>query len=339
MLTKTPHVRKPLGPLLRGLLRHGRGGLAATATVLAILGLILRITIRDQYWPVAFFFYGTPPAVQAGLWLLAAACYDWRTRRRSVIAAIALAGLSAVWTYRTMWYDAAPVEARPETIRIATWNAGRGLLGWQAAVRDARALDADIVCLTEAGLGTRPQRALWEAAFPDYAHSRIFRGTLILSRYPLEPLETGWARKDIAHQVVRVRTEQGPLVVTVVDIHSNPLRWRRGAFERIDQILARYADQPLVIAGDFNTPPESIWFDTLRPRLRSAFEAGGSGYAATWPQPLPILAIDQIWLSPRVDPQTCRARGMWASDHRAIITEVSLQRPPPNEPDQAAPTP
>lgn len=64
----------------------------------------------------------------------------------------------------------------------------------------------------------------------------------------------------------------------------------------------------------------------LRARYRHAFEVSGSGWAGSWPVPLPLLGLDQVWVDPRIVPTHSALR--WsASDHAALHVDLAVRRP------------
>jgi endonuclease/exonuclease/phosphatase family metal-dependent hydrolase len=103
-----------------------------------------------------------------------------------------------------------------------------------------------------------------------------------------------------------------------VDVASNPLRDRSPAFAMVEETMAPYVAGPLVVVGDFDTPRESVRFDSWRGPLVHAFEAAGSGWAPTWPVPLPVLALDHVWLSRSLTVRSCEHLWTTRSDHRPV---------------------
>jgi vancomycin resistance protein VanJ len=83
-------------------------------------------------------------------------------------------------------------------------------------------------------------------------------------------------------------------------------------------------NEPVVIMGDVNTPSDSVQFRTLRKKFRNAFETGGRGNVTTWPMPCPVLAIDHIWTSGRVEVPRAWHVSSLQSDQAAVIAELSF---------------
>jgi len=75
--------------------------------------------------------------------------------------------------------------------------------------------------------------------------------------------------------------------------------------------------------GDFNTPVDSVFVAPLAERLTNAFQARGNGYYVTWPVPLPVLSLDQVWASREVELRDCELGWTWRSDHRPVVVTLA----------------
>jgi endonuclease/exonuclease/phosphatase family metal-dependent hydrolase len=112
------------------------------------------------------------------------------------------------------------------------------------------------------------------------------------------------------------------LIVLLVDIDGDPLRSRAPAFEPLAKMIRAYSQANLIVMGDFNTPLESVLFDSFCQYLTHAFESGGHGFAKTWPIPLPVLAIDHIWVSKKIKVASCKLNWSRLSDHRSVVANI-----------------
>lgn len=134
-----------------------------------------------------------------------------------------------------------------------------------------------------------------------------------------------------AYIVVRPSSEER-VVIWMVDLPSDVF-WPRAQMTRVARARIdayRRADgsrgfpDPDVIVGDFNISRGSRSLGTLLgPGMRSSFAAGGSGYGATWPRPLTLWHLDQVY----VDADAWRVRAHALPDpgagyHRAVVTDL-----------------
>jgi vancomycin resistance protein VanJ len=112
--------------------------------------------------------------------------------------------------------------------------------------------------------------------------------------------------------------------VLLVDLDGDPLRSRAPAFAPLTKMIASYSNANPIVMGDFNTPLDSILFESFRQYLTHAFESGGHGFYETWPIPLPVLAIDHIWVSKKIKVASCKLNWSRLSDHRSVVANIEL---------------
>ena len=94
---------------------------------------------------------------------------------------------------------------------------------------------------------------------------------------------------------------------------------------------ARWVDAqtlPVIVAGDFNTPPASRFYRLMRSRLTDCFAAVGAGGGYTWvPHGIPTFRIDYIWAGAELRPIECRVGHPGPSDHRLLVATLRLESP------------
>lgn len=294
--------------------------------LLCAAGIAVRLLVQDAFGPrLAAFYYATPPVVLAGVALFAGLL--WLARRQFLVAAITL-GLSAtcgVWTWSTAWFDNTPLAITDTHRRVVFWNAARGARGWDNVAHTVLHQDADLIALAESGANLPKMNALWRQILPDgYRYVVFGSGLTLIAKADITPVASGrlhatygWYEHSVLH------FDDDPVHVVIVDIKSNPMRARWIPLEALQDVLEPLAGQPVIVLGDFNTPTDSIHLASLRQHYRNAFEIAGQGYAATWPLPLPVLAIDHIWVSNEIAAAACEMRSTTVSDHRMVIAELT----------------
>jgi endonuclease/exonuclease/phosphatase (EEP) superfamily protein YafD len=356
-------LRQGLARLLHSLARVRRVlGISAPLLLSAflLLSLLLRFTVRDRgsaFW--AQWFYATPPPVLAGLVLLATAWWAVRRRWRLAVPALVLGLAGLGWTYAVMWAhppaaahfvtSAAPGSrpASPRVYRLLSWNVAHGYCGWDNIAARIRDTNADIVALVEAfhftnkaGL-TRDaayeanrvlmeqQAAYWHTQLPEYAVFPAISGLTLLARCEARSVRPGMLGWDnwtaFGHYLdgeFRLGTQT--IHVIAIDIGNAPERSRAAPLAALDNVVAEHADAPLVVVGDFNTPVDSVYLETMRNVCGNAFAEAGRGYAASWPSFLPLLTIDQVWHNAGVEIRHCELGWTRLSDHRPVVTEFLL---------------
>ncbi len=298
--------------------------IAFTAGSACALGLGLRLTVRDAFAPLAVFYYALPLPVIAGLACLAAIPLRRTSRRLTARILWGIAALCAACGFYSGY--SVHEESFPDaSLDVLFWNTGRGARGWNEIAGELRRFDAPIIGLVEAGSNNAQMRRFWNREFPGRDVAVLGGGMVLLVRGRIVAKSTGTLGTDSDYAVVDVRLENRQLTVVLVDVVSTPWKSRKEPLEDLAALLETLRDRPVVVLGDFNTPPDSIHFSGIRRHCRSAFESAGNGYTGTWPVPAPVLSLDQIWANDRVSFHVCEHLWSARSDHRPVVATISIR--------------
>ncbi|HSJ46153.1 MAG TPA: endonuclease/exonuclease/phosphatase family protein [Euzebyales bacterium] len=245
----------------------------------------------------------------------------WRSGLASAAVAAGLV-VSVVAPLRALETVAAPQD---RTLRIAVHNTGYGAGDVEALAQAIRDADLDLVVLLESEdvAGVLADELGDLSLLP--APGRRGRDTtppMILARrsWPTDVVPLGAARPTT---VVHARIADRPLdVVTIHPLPPLTAGWSashdRSIATLVDDVLPR--DGPYVVACDCNTTPWS-------PSMARLLDAGlrGPTVAPTYGAPLLGIPLDHVLLS---DGVAAVSREQWpfsGSDHRMIVTEVTLR--------------
>jgi len=313
---------------LASLLKFCSHCLAVACGFQLIVGIFLRLTIRDTVPHLAVFFYASPPILLAFCAIVLAIRMSILRRKAVAIGLFGLSGLLMVW-WHALAYETADskMQTNVESPRkILFWNISYAKAGWPAIIDELKKHDADLIGLVEIGHGYRAQHDWLTDAFPDHS-IQFFGHGFLLVRGDLLSYERGRLNQHGSYGRGRVKFHDGPeFDVILTDIFAFPFMPRGPAFSALWEVVHKTRDREICLLGDFNTPPDSVFFDPFRADLENAFEAGGSGYHVSWPLPLPVLALDQIWLPPG----TTHSAHLYEtphSDHRLIVAEWRTSEP------------
>ena len=180
---------------------------------------------------------------------------------------------------------------------------------------------------------------------------RRFAGAALLSRWPLEAVET-FHLAGIGHLCQRARVVLDGRRVEVFNIHLQAraeiyprhggllpfgIRPHAGTLrdEQIDLLIGLVAglDEPAIVVGDFNAAAGSRPHRQLLGHLRDAYREAGRGFGHTFPQPVsihgltlpaPLLRIDYVFFKGPLEPLTARTICQPGSDHRAVLVDFGF---------------
>lgn len=226
----------------------------------AALAVLIRWTVKDAIPVASTIFYGTPPMVISLLFIGCSGAWLLLQRHRLAMAAAAVSIAAALWSAAATRHSNPPVGPGPDDLTAYFADVGHES-GFECP-------EADIVGLVESE-----------------------GGMLLLAQGKVVPLTVhsldGRGRAGVAGF--------GRLTIVLVDLFPHPLKSRRPAFDARERLLAPLAGKPVLILGDFNTPRDSVHFQSWRASRTHAFEATGQGIGSTWPAPVPVICIDHVW--------------------------------------------
>lgn len=309
-------------------------------TWLTLLPLLWR-AFGEHQWFLVLCQYA-PPALYALAWLK-------------------LAGLAAVSRPRRAWLGLIPPilwmlfvllpwrTHRPQSgdFSVLSWNIQAGLSGPEKIAQILAQQNVDAIALQECRIpsaqpgGVDPLPAILTALNYQVARGGE-RGELVtLSRMTMQtqrihnlgglsqaldqPIERKGKLIHLLNVHLRTGDPQGVL-------KGEPLMSRRrvllsAATRRLQaDSLARVVGQikePVVLMGDFNSPPSSLAYQTLSGALTDTFTQAGWGWGLTFPANHPLWRIDYIWCK-GLTPVGCQVLSLPASDHRALLCHFKV---------------
>ncbi len=302
-------------------------GTARLLTISTLTGVVLHLTVRDSIPLLATLYYALPLPIILFLGMARLFCSRVLHHSRSVAAWTAIVAAMSVWTVLSLgeWHES---RDDPEAIRVVCWNTGQGKGNWKPAFAEAiNRLQPDVVGLIEAGGEWSTVRRFFEEHCPGFEVTLLGGGLACLTRGTAgEGSVTSLAGGGTCgHISVNIRGQAVDLLL--VDVHSSPLRFRAAPLKALAERAHQLEDRAVIILGDFNTPNNSVHLEALRTQHQHAFETAGQGYAGTWPIPLPVLNLDQMWTNQRVHPVGCRHEWTSVSDHRLVVADVTILPP------------
>jgi endonuclease/exonuclease/phosphatase family metal-dependent hydrolase len=156
---------------------------------------------------------------------------------------------------------------------------------------------------------------------------------------------TTWKVRDGAAMYCQVQTPLG--AVGLINLHlSSPhrglqalrelesdapeqLQFNSRTRDQESNLIAEFAQGvpgPLIILGDFNTPPESPIYREHWGGLLDAFDARGFGFGITHVSTASSVRLDHILLGPGLDVRRCWLGDAAGSPHRPLVADLQPAR-------------
>ena len=283
--------------------------------------LIIHWFIKDRIDDLAVVFYMTPLPVLAVLGFLVAGIHQLNRQNRLAKVTLAFASMCLVaWPVQSLSVSSATHAAGQ--VRLFFSNTAN-YKDTNQKVEFIRQDDADIIGLVESGIKERHQ-SQWQAAFPDHQVAFLRKQMLVMTKGEIISQESGTLNRRGYYHLLKIALRGEQFTLLLVDVDADPMRSRAVVFEPLQKLIRAHAQEKLIVMGDFNTPLQSTYFEPFREHLYQAFETSGSGLAETWPQPVPLLTIDHIWVSRKFEVDHCDLIWSPFSDHRAVAARIDF---------------
>ena len=318
--------------------------------LIALLGLAwLETALAEHFWLVTVIAY----APQYPFGIASLGLFGWALFVRNARAvAVNLMALGLVAFFFLGWnlpWRALTQKPAGTPLRVVTYN----IRNSADALEAVRKLKPDVICAQESSALNDPH--LGSASLISGYASVTEDELTVISRYPirshrlirLPPVEPVSALQPTNQSFLEALIEVRRKPVRVIDVHvwtpdilgRLPRYASLGLKDRVTQFsLNRWVEVgrvlseaaagsvPVIVCGDFNTPPRGALYGALKTKLTDAFAASGWGLGDTYSARWPLLRIDYVWTSDRLRAVGSFVAGEQGSDHRALIADLLLER-------------
>ncbi|MFQ3549354.1 MAG: endonuclease/exonuclease/phosphatase family protein [Armatimonadota bacterium] len=227
-----------------------------------------------------------------------------------------------------------------DKLSVLTYNIHQGRYGEKELAKYIASLDADIICLQESN-STQHWAApipMLSMVTPDYENARY--GELdIFSKYPMLTKRALHLSNITGTQCLVVQVDFNGKLLTIINVHfSSPNRRPEGVnFNKdnptmnaraeelmtLTRLINSYPD-PIIVAGDFNTPPRGHIYNALNYDLNDSHKLAGWGTGYTFPSIVPLLRIDYIFARSGVSFINSKVLSSKNSDHRPVFAILGI---------------
>lgn len=275
-----------------------------TLIFLIVILTIIHFIVKDSCFVTSLFFYTFPlPAII----FLAIGAYLLGKGEVKRFGLVSIVSLSLYWFIGSYQYHT--FQNGKDPLEIVFWNANH-----RRGFSDAMGVNEgvpDVLILVECHefkLRNVKQQ------FPEY-HVETFNAEIaILSKTPIE--NTQLVSEKHRPVIVNFRTLGHNF--SIVDVPASLALPRKPMLD----FAFEHAKNSDVVLGDFNTPLESVHFDSFKQNFQHAFKKRGKGFTETWFWGWPILSLDHIWVTDKTTILSAEKINSPQSDHSMLRVRI-----------------
>ena len=267
----------------------------------------------------------------------------WVFKKQKIAIAFAL-GILVFFNPIRRWVNFSPKTDNLKTIRdikVLTFNVKYGEYGWDKVKKYIKDQDADIILVQEKDTNRALKRDLvkYPSVILKTKHKIVRQDKLIDEKARGNSF---YADVDINGKIIRI-----------VNVYLEPFRLQKSMFTKLEGLgfgnvsnllshmtptfraheeqvnkirkIVDLSPYPVILAGDFNSVPNSYEYYNLGKDLQDAFLVAGKGSASSFHDYKVPLRIDYIFTSKSIIPLSYKVdHTVELSDHYPVIAEFLL---------------
>lgn len=259
--------------------------------------LIIHFLVKDRnlFFATIFNISPVPILISIGL-VLSIILYRDKKVYKLVLTITIL--LICHWIYS--YYGFKEVTINKGDTSIVLWNIDNSeSLPLDNIDQKIKTYSPEIMAFLEAkNIGTNKLKYL-KKKYPDYTFTVLQGYMLLATKGNAKHIEYTKLKTISKYHLLEtsIKGKIKRILLTDIAVFKSRNRWQ-DLKTVLNYALEHKAD---IILGDFNTPYESMHFNGFKDNYQS-FHDVSEGFAATWPKGLPLLELDQIWVTPEIEP-------------------------------------
>ncbi len=290
--------------------------------------ILIRLTIRDSISFIAPLYYATPYILIFFYAFFIAIFALFKRIKVFTSIFLLISIISLIFFYNTEFVTNKKIKREDSEYRIMFFNLARnGREKIDDIIKIIRDEKIDIAGFVETTnlLYTHSNRIAldpkkWNDKLPEYNIKMLKNEMMLITKSKIVSSLNGGCKR-LNYNKINLVLDNKEVTLFIVDIASKPFKSRKIPFETLKNEI--YKEKNVIFMGDFNTPISSYFFDDMKIKYQNAFLKTGNGYKPTWPLPIPILTLDNIWFDNNWNLINCKYYKTDFSDHYAIISTVS----------------
>ncbi|GGX20659.1 endonuclease/exonuclease/phosphatase family protein [Aquimarina muelleri] len=283
--------------------------------VLYAVLVFIHFVVKDSISPFHILYYAFPPLLLIiGSLFLSVLFFSVK----KVFYPMIVCFLFLLLYWFSYYYNGQPsLNNLNTTSSILFWNVGRkGGESMDIIIKKVKEQKISFIALVEAEEMTDVDLGRFKKTFPGYSIQKL-QGDMVLA-VKGKIKDVSYYCQDLSYKFnyVTVILDHQKNSILIADVNAVPFNNRESALHTIYEFTKK--NNCSFIAGDFNTPYESVHFNDYRNNLNS-FHSVSKGFTATWLYGIPLFEIDQIWSAKKITPVVLEKEFYKVSDHALLI--------------------
>lgn len=275
----------------------------------------MHFVLKDHFQSLQIFFYAFPLPILIFLGSIITILF-YKPKTYFILFFCMTLGVTGIW-FNNAYLFSSTVEIPKDATSVLFWNAANGKqLPIEVLAESIKNIEPDLIALVEAENASAEDILKLSKSFPDYEF-QILEGFMFVGvKGSIKKITYKAEEHSYDVNFVEVQLNKGVVSIAITDIFQDPTMDKRKALGTALQFASQMnAD---IIAGDFNTPYESVHFKNYETDYTSLHDYG-QGFTATWFFKVPLLEIDQIFIDKKFAPALLQKFHYSASDHAMLV--------------------
>lgn len=274
--------------------------------IIIVALLTLHFFIKDTSFKSSIYFYSFPLPIIL-LIVLVLSIFLGKRRKYNLILVVILC---VIWLGRSFRISFSS-EIKENDLEVVFWNAARND-NFEGVLKTLEKMP-DVMVLTETNQDNLDSLKL---KYPKYYFYNSSRELQIFSKTPLIIVkeETSKFKSTVIHFITR------GIDFFAVDMMGSPDVPKSWGFNFVNPLIDKTNNA--IVLGDFNVPLESIFSKKFKLGYKNAFLEKGNGFIESWPNGIPLLSLDHIWVSKDLEVLKTEKIHTFKSDHGMLKTFV-----------------
>ncbi len=284
--------------------------------------ILLHFALKDYIFPFNVLFYATPLILIILFGVFTTIIFS---KNKKVFYSLTIVLGLLIFNWFSNYYNLPKTRTNnAKDSAVLFWNIAKNTKGFPLNIISKKVEESPVNILTfvETDSISNTEFETLKKELKMYSFKKLKGNMIIGIKGEIKSVIYQTKEKSYKYNNVTAVVNNNIIKILIADVYANPFNNKTKALKTI----INYSEENKIdfIIGDFNTPYESIHFNTYKKNFTS-FREYSEGFTATWPFGIPLLELDQIWFSNTIYGLKLNKYNYNFSDHQLLIAEYILK--------------